>query len=218
MVPKVKRFREWLLAEMEKALAKLAELPNEGSGGRPRANLPPAAPTAERARRRDEIISATLRNRLRSFGDKIGVRRGAASGGRGSGLLGNGHADPKFPRDHRHPVRNRALRALLVYALSTITARSLPDVRDGLKPVHRRILWGMRLLRLDPAGAYKKSRARRRRRHRQIPPARRPVASTTRWSASRRISRCAIRWSTGRAISATSTAITPPPTATPRRG
>src|SRR5215216_2594543 len=45
----------------------------------------------------------------------------------------------------------------LVYALSTITARSLPDVRDGLKPVHRRILWGMRLLRLDPAGGYKKS-------------------------------------------------------------
>src|SRR3954452_11491287 len=44
----------------------------------------------------------------------------------------------------------------LVYALSTITARSLPDVRDGLKPVHRRILWGMRLLRLDPAGPYKK--------------------------------------------------------------
>ena len=45
----------------------------------------------------------------------------------------------------------------LVYALSTITARSLPDLRDGLKPVHRRILWGMRLLRLDPATAYKKS-------------------------------------------------------------
>ncbi|HEX4694116.1 DNA topoisomerase IV subunit A [Sphingomonas sp.] len=45
----------------------------------------------------------------------------------------------------------------LVYALSTITARSLPDVRDGLKPVHRRLLWAMRLLRMDPAGAYKKS-------------------------------------------------------------
>src|SRR3982750_2235312 len=45
----------------------------------------------------------------------------------------------------------------LGYALSTITARSLPDVRDGLKPVHRRLLWAMRLLRLDPAGAYKKS-------------------------------------------------------------
>ena len=45
----------------------------------------------------------------------------------------------------------------LVYALSTIKARSLPDVRDGLKPVHRRLLWAMRLLRLDPASAYKKS-------------------------------------------------------------
>ena len=45
----------------------------------------------------------------------------------------------------------------LVYALSTITARSLPDLRDGLKPVHRRLLWAMRLLKLDPASAYKKS-------------------------------------------------------------
>ena len=45
----------------------------------------------------------------------------------------------------------------LVYALSTITARSLPDVRDGLKPVHRRLLWAMRLLKLDPSGGYKKS-------------------------------------------------------------
>src|SRR3954464_1036135 len=45
----------------------------------------------------------------------------------------------------------------LVYALSTIPARSLPDVRDGLKPVHRRLLWAMRLLRLDPAQGYKKS-------------------------------------------------------------
>ena len=44
----------------------------------------------------------------------------------------------------------------LVYALSTITARSLPDVRDGLKPVHRRLLWAMRLLKLDPAAGYKK--------------------------------------------------------------
>ncbi len=45
----------------------------------------------------------------------------------------------------------------LSYALSTITQRALPDARDGLKPVHRRILHGMRLLRLDPDGAYKKS-------------------------------------------------------------
>ncbi|MFZ5666786.1 MAG: DNA topoisomerase IV subunit A [Pseudomonadota bacterium] len=45
----------------------------------------------------------------------------------------------------------------LVYALSTITARSLPDLRDGLKPVHRRLLWAMRQLKLDPASSYKKS-------------------------------------------------------------
>ena len=45
----------------------------------------------------------------------------------------------------------------LVYALSTITARSLPDLRDGLKPVHRRLLWAMRGLKLDPTGAFKKS-------------------------------------------------------------
>ena len=45
----------------------------------------------------------------------------------------------------------------LVYALSTITARSLPDLRDGLKPVHRRLLWAMRQLRLDPNQAFKKS-------------------------------------------------------------
>src|SRR5207342_2672916 len=45
----------------------------------------------------------------------------------------------------------------LAYALSTIMNRALPDARDGLKPVHRRILYGMRELRLDPGGAPKKS-------------------------------------------------------------
>ena len=44
----------------------------------------------------------------------------------------------------------------LAYALSTIVSRSLPDVRDGLKPVHRRLLYAMRQLKLDPAGGYKK--------------------------------------------------------------
>src|SRR3989440_1487310 len=44
----------------------------------------------------------------------------------------------------------------LSYALSTIMARSLPDVRDGLKPVHRRILHAMHELRLDPGSGYKK--------------------------------------------------------------
>ena len=45
----------------------------------------------------------------------------------------------------------------LAYALSTITSRSLPDVRDGLKPVHRRLLYAMRQLRLDPDQGFKKS-------------------------------------------------------------
>jgi topoisomerase-4 subunit A len=45
----------------------------------------------------------------------------------------------------------------LSYALSTIMARSLPDVRDGLKPVHRRLLYAMRQLRLEPGSGFKKS-------------------------------------------------------------
>src|SRR3954453_9309876 len=45
----------------------------------------------------------------------------------------------------------------LAYALSTIMHRALPDARDGLKPVHRRILYGMRLLNLNPGATPKKS-------------------------------------------------------------
>ena len=60
------------------------------------------------------------------------------------------------PRILDTPFADALSERYLVYALSTITARSLPDVRDGLKPVHRRILWGMRLLKLDPATGYKK--------------------------------------------------------------
>ncbi len=44
----------------------------------------------------------------------------------------------------------------LAYALSTIMSRSLPDVRDGLKPVHRRLIYAMHLLRLDPGAGFKK--------------------------------------------------------------
>jgi topoisomerase-4 subunit A len=44
----------------------------------------------------------------------------------------------------------------LAYAMSTIMARSLPDVRDGLKPVHRRLLWAMHQLKLDPEAGFKK--------------------------------------------------------------
>ena len=52
----------------------------------------------------------------------------------------------------------RALgRRYLTYALSTIMHRALPDVRDGLKPVHRRLLYAMRLLKMPPDGPFKKS-------------------------------------------------------------
>ncbi len=44
----------------------------------------------------------------------------------------------------------------LAYALSTIMSRSLPDVRDGLKPVHRRLVFAMHQLRLDPTAGFKK--------------------------------------------------------------
>ena len=55
------------------------------------------------------------------------------------------------------PLTEALSRRYLAYALSTITQRALPDVRDGLKPVHRRLLYAMRLLRLDPDSSAKKS-------------------------------------------------------------
>ena len=55
------------------------------------------------------------------------------------------------------PLADALSQRYLAYALSTITQRALPDARDGLKPVHRRILYGMRLLRLDANSAFKKS-------------------------------------------------------------
>lgn len=54
------------------------------------------------------------------------------------------------------PFANALSERYLAYALSTIMSRSLPDVRDGLKPVHRRLLYAMRLLKLDPKTGYKK--------------------------------------------------------------
>ena len=54
------------------------------------------------------------------------------------------------------PLSRALSERYLSYALSTIMARSLPDVRDGLKPVHRRLLYAMRELKLDPASGFKK--------------------------------------------------------------
>lgn len=73
------------------------------------------------------------------------------SGSAGKGKTGGVETTPT-PIDLREALEERYLR----YALSTITGRALPDVRDGLKPVHRRILYGMHILRLDPGAPFKK--------------------------------------------------------------
>ena len=66
---------------------------------------------------------------------------------------GNGSAGEIVPVNLRTALEER----YLAYALSTIMNRALPDVRDGLKPVHRRILYAMREMRLLSTGGYKKS-------------------------------------------------------------
>jgi topoisomerase-4 subunit A len=55
------------------------------------------------------------------------------------------------------PIGEALAKRYLAYALSTITSRALPDVRDGLKPVHRRVLYAMRLLNLSADAAFRKS-------------------------------------------------------------
>jgi topoisomerase IV subunit A len=64
------------------------------------------------------------------------------------------HVKPEEIRDTR--LAEALSERYLSYALSTIMSRSLPDVRDGLKPVHRRLLFAMWQLKLDPASGYKK--------------------------------------------------------------
>ncbi len=64
---------------------------------------------------------------------------------------------PEQPRSSTEPLRRALGSRYLQYALSTIMHRALPDARDGLKPVHRRILYAMRELRLSPNGRFRKS-------------------------------------------------------------
>ena len=75
----------------------------------------------------------------------------------------SGTKPPKSPKPPKpediflEPFDEALSQRYLAYALSTITSRALPDVRDGLKPVHRRILYAMRQMKLNPAGGFKKS-------------------------------------------------------------
>ena len=72
--------------------------------------------------------------------------------------MGKRIVPPEEPAEiHEVRLQEALEERYLAYALSTIMHRALPDARDGLKPVHRRILYGMRLLRLDPGTAFKKS-------------------------------------------------------------
>src|SRR2546427_770233 len=72
--------------------------------------------------------------------------------------MGKRPLPPEEPAEiHEVMLRDALEERYLAYALSTIMHRALPDARDGLKPVPRRILYGMRLLRLDPGTPFKKS-------------------------------------------------------------
>src|SRR5437899_1814646 len=72
--------------------------------------------------------------------------------------MGKRQLPPEEPAEiHEVMLRDALEERYLAYALSTIMHRALPDARDGLKPVHRRILYGMDLLGLDPRAAFKKS-------------------------------------------------------------
>jgi topoisomerase-4 subunit A len=63
---------------------------------------------------------------------------------------------PESGRVFDEPLSDALSKRYLAYALSTITGRALPDVRDGLKPVHRRLLYAMRQMRLSPEAATRK--------------------------------------------------------------
>ncbi len=67
--------------------------------------------------------------------------------------------DDRDIREEAEPLGRALGERYLTYALSTITDRALPDARDGLKPVHRRVLYVAQSLRLDPAGGYRKCAA-----------------------------------------------------------
>lgn len=72
--------------------------------------------------------------------------------------MGKRQLPPEEPAEiHEVMLRDALEERYLAYALSTIMHRALPDARDGLKPVHRRILYGMRLLNLNPGAIPKKS-------------------------------------------------------------
>ena len=123
-------------------------------------------------------------------------------------------APPSVPIDIN--LRDALEERYLAYALSTIMGRALPDARDGLKPVHRRILYGMHILRLDPGTAFKKCAKI----VGDVMGSFHPHGDQAIYEALVRLAQDFVSrypLSRARGISATSTAITPPPIATPKR-
>ena len=107
--------------------------------------------------------------------------------------------------------------AFLEYSYSVIYSRALPDARDGLKPVQRRILYGDERAGPAPRPRPREVPARRRRGHGQVPPARRPGDLRRPGADGAAVHACACRSSTATATSARSTTARPP-RATPRPG
>ena len=64
--------------------------------------------------------------------------------------------EPNHPQEQPISIQDEMRTSYLDYAMSVIIGRAIPDVRDGLKPVHRRILYAMRDLNLSPGGSYSK--------------------------------------------------------------
>src|SRR6187397_1284263 len=64
--------------------------------------------------------------------------------------------EPQSPAEQPISIQDEMRTSYLDYAMSVIIGRAIPDVRDGLKPVHRRILYAMRDLNLTPGGSYSK--------------------------------------------------------------
>ena len=104
-----------------------------------------------------------------------------------------GSGTKKIIRDVKKEIET----AFLDYSMSVIVSRALPDVRDGLKPVHRRILYTMHERGNDPSHPYRKSADTVGAVLGSYPPTA-THRSTTPWCVWHRISRCATRWWTAR--------------------
>ena len=132
-------------------------------------------------------------------------------------MSADGAAPPPPPGGNRIPIaiEEEMKSSFMDYAMSVIVSRALPDARDGLKPVHRRILFTQHAAQqhLEPR---RTSSARASSATCSASTTRTATRrSTTRWCAWPRTSRCATRSSTARATSARSTAIRRRPSATP---